>query len=147
MYETVSARRKYGLRNNGSRLMLDLNTDTVRFIIDKSRQFQSRESMSGAEEPSSPDDDERQRTPTDQLDDDSYGELVSTINDLEPDQQVSLVALMWLGRGDYTLDEWDDALAEAADAYNARSADYLIATPLLSDYLEEALAMHGYSDD
>jgi Protein of unknown function (DUF3775) len=127
--------------------MLELNPDTIRFIIDKSRQFQSRESMSNAEEFSSTDDDERQRTPTDQVDDDSYGELVATIDDLEPDQQISLVALMWLGRGDYTLDEWDDAIAEAADAHNARTADYLIATPLLSDYLEEGLSIHGYTDD
>ena len=81
------------------------------------------------------------------VDDDSYSELVSTINDLEPDQQISLVALMWLGRGDYTFDEWNEALAQAADVHNERTADYLIATPLLSDYLEEGLSIHGYSDE
>jgi len=39
--------------------MFELNPDTVRFIIDKSHPFQTRELMSNAEEPSSPDDDER----------------------------------------------------------------------------------------
>jgi len=32
--------------------------------------------------------------------DPTYAELKTTIDDLEPDQQIRLVALMWLGRGD-----------------------------------------------
>jgi len=35
----------------------------------------------------------------------AYEELKTTIEDLEPDQQVCLVALMWLGRGDFTLED------------------------------------------
>lgn len=58
-----------------------------------------------------------------------------------------LVALMWLGRGDFTLEDWEDAIATALAAYNARSADYLIATPLVADYLQEGLSLHGYECD
>ena len=70
--------------------------------------------------------------------------MKATIGDLDPDQQICLVALMWLGRGDFALEEWDDALEQARDAHNDRTSDYLIATPLVADYLEEGLNLHGY---
>jgi hypothetical protein len=58
---------------------------------------------------------------------------------------VNLVALAWLGRGDYTADEWDAALEAARDAHNARTAEYLLGIPLLGDFLEEGLSLMGES--
>ena len=52
---------------------------------------------------------------------------------------------MWLGRGDFDAGEWRDALAQAREIHDARETSYLIGTPLLADYLEEALAALGYS--
>jgi hypothetical protein len=127
--------------------VIDLNPDIVNFIIDKSREFQAKDSVSIPEPPGSPTEDWAEQVLADHVEDFTYQELASTIDDLEPDQQISLVALMWLGRGDFTLEEWDDALAQATDAYNARTAEYLIATPLLSDYLEEGLNLHGYESE
>jgi hypothetical protein len=112
--------------------MISIDLDTVQFIIDKAREFQALESGTDDSVPS---------------DDPSREELMATIADLEPDQQIELVALMWLGRGDFSIDEWKDAVAEATRAYNARTADYLIATPLLADYLLEGLDQHGYDAD
>ena len=54
---------------------------------------------------------------------------------------------MWLGRGDYTLDEWDKALTDAGDSWNPRTAEYLIGTPLLADYLTEGLDQFDASPD
>lgn len=125
--------------------MIDVNPDTVCFIIDKAREFHAKEQVSIPETPTSPADDWAIQVLADHLDDFTYRELKTTINDLEPDQQVCLVALMWLGRGDFSLEEWNDALAQARDAHNNRSADYLIATPLVADYLEEGLNAHGYT--
>lgn len=125
--------------------MIDVNPDTVCFIIAKAREFHAKEQVSIPEAPTSPADDWARQVLADHLDDFTYQELRTTINDLEPDQQICIVALMWLGRGDFDIEEWDDALAEARDAYNARSAEYLIATPLVADYLEEGLNLHGYS--
>jgi hypothetical protein len=34
---------------------------------------------------------------------------------------------------------------EAAQAHNERTADYLLGTPLVGDFLEEGLSMLGYS--
>jgi len=66
-------------------------------------------------------------------------ELTSTIDALEPDRQALLVALMWVGRGDYGVDEWDEAVAEARDQWNGRTTEYLIGTPLAADYLSAGL--------
>lgn len=125
--------------------MIELNPQTVCHIIDRAREFHAKEQVSFPEAPNSPSDDWAMQVLADHLDDLSYQELRTTIRDLDPDQQVCLVALMWLGRGDFILEEWDDALAEALDAYNGRSAEYLIATPLVADYLEEGLNQHGYT--
>ncbi len=57
------------------------------------------------------------------------------------DEQIDLVALMWLGRGDGDLDNWRELRAEASRAHNNRTASYLIGTPMLADYLEEALSL------
>jgi hypothetical protein len=124
--------------------MLSIDLDTIQFIIDKSREFHVKEEVSIPEEPTSPADDWARQVLADHVDDATYGELVAAINDLEPDQQIELVALMWLGRGDFDIDEWDTAVAEAGRLRTARTADYLIATPLLPDYLREALELHGY---
>ena len=122
-------------------LVLELNPDTVRFIVERSKDYQGE-----------PDDNlaEVDAESSARVDPDAAAstraELESVIADLEPDQQIELVALMWLGRGDYDLDDWEAAKRDAAEAYNARTASYLIATPLLADYLEEGLALHGYDE-
>ena len=72
-------------------------------------------------------------------------ELVSFIQGLNVDEQIDLVALTWLGRGDGSLDNWDELRAQAAQAHNNRTATYLIETPMLGDYLEEALSEFGLS--
>lgn len=118
---------------------LELNRETVGFLIDKAREFQEREEVTFPDQPEGPTGDHSRRMSEDFGQDPYYAELVSTIEDLEPDQQVSLVALMWLGRGDYSIDEWGDALSHAGDSWNDHTADYLIGTPLLPDYLAEGL--------
>jgi hypothetical protein len=72
-------------------------------------------------------------------------ELASFIRGLNVDEQIDLVALMWLGRGDGSLENWSELRAQAAQAHNNRTATYLIETPMLGDYLEEALSEFGLS--
>ena len=50
---------------------------------------------------------------------------------------------MWIGRGDFDAEEWDDAVLEAQERHNGREALYLAGTPLLADYLEEAADQFG----
>ena len=118
--------------------MLDLNPETVQFIIDRAHEYQTSEGAAFDSEDTDLDDAMEDEF-VHEVEDPTYLELKSTIDDLEPDQQVSLVALMWLGRGDYSLDEWEIALERAQDSWNERSAEYLIRTPLLADYLSDGL--------
>jgi hypothetical protein len=72
-------------------------------------------------------------------------ELKGFIRDLNEDEQASLVALAWIGRGSFGPEELDEALATARSEHTNRTEDYLIGMPLLPDYLEEALDRLGYS--
>ncbi|MGH6734504.1 MAG: DUF3775 domain-containing protein [Methyloceanibacter sp.] len=78
-------------------------------------------------------------------DDATHAELKEFIHDLNEDEQVSLVALAWVGRGSFGPEELDEALATARTERTDRTEDYLIGMPLLPDYLEEALDRLGYS--
>lgn len=53
--------------------------------------------------------------------------------------------MTWVGRGDFTNEDWDDALHAAHERYNGDEARYLMGTPLLADYLEEGAAQLGYA--
>jgi hypothetical protein len=131
--------------------VIDLNPENVWFIIAHLREFQAQETVEFPDEvPTGAgfgDEDEALAEAFSEThqEDELFEELRSTIDDLEPDQQITLVALMWLGRGDFSLDEWDDALEEAREAFNGRTAAYLLSTPLAADYLEEGLDQHGYT--
>ena len=127
--------------------MFDLNPETVCFIIVKAREFHAKEEVTIPEEPDSPSDDWAMQVLADHMSDLTYLEFKSAVNDLEPDQQASLVALMWVGRGDFSSDEWEDAVSEALDSWTELTPEYLIARPLVADYLEEGLAEFGYSCD
>lgn len=67
-------------------------------------------------------------------------ELRNYIDDLNEDEQIDLVALAWVGRGDFDFDEWDEARQTAADQRTGPTSDYLLGMPLLPDYLEDALS-------
>ena len=125
--------------------LLAINPETVGYITTMAREFHAKEQVSITEEPLSPTSDWAMQVLADHKDDSTYDELKLTIEDLEPEQQVQLVALMWLGRGTFSIDEWEDALQEAGDSWTTNTADYLIGTPLLANYLEEGLAQLGYS--
>jgi hypothetical protein len=79
------------------------------------------------------------------VDEATFQELTAFINGLTEDEQIDLVALTWLGRGDASIDEWDDLRSEAARLHNNRTAAYLLAKPMLGDHLEEGLAQFGIS--
>lgn len=127
------------------RSTLNLNPEIVCSFVEKAREFHAQEDVVIPEVAGSPTDDWALQALASHGDDPTYLELKYTIDALEPDQQITMVALMWLGRGDYSPDEWEEAWREAGANWNARTAEYLIATPLVADYLEEGLAQLGYA--
>lgn len=70
-------------------------------------------------------------------------ELRALIGDLNVDESAELVALAWIGRGDFSGGEWADAVAEARQRSNKRTASYLLGMPMLGDWLEEGLEAIG----
>ena len=122
---------------------LDLPLDTVTFIILKAREFDVKVADDNPDSGSNPTDDGQADVLADKSDDPVREELTGAIRSLRNDQQIRLVALAWLGRGTFDLDEWAEAVATARDAHNGRTAEYLLGLPLLGDYLEDGLAMFG----
>jgi Protein of unknown function (DUF3775) len=74
-------------------------------------------------------------------------EMITFIATLDAGEQVNLLALILLGRGDFAIEEWDDALAAARDAIDDKSADFMIGDSALPGYLMEALDLFGESCD
>ena len=122
---------------------LSISPEKVFFIVAKARQSDSKATESDLVTDLS--DDDRSYGLEDLSKETDRSELSGFIRGLNVDEQIDLVALMWLGRGDGDLDSWHDLRSEAARAHNNRTASYLIGTPMVADYLEEALSQFGKS--
>ena len=55
-------------------------------------------------------------------DDPTRDEIESFLAGLNVEERVDLLALIYLGRGDFAIDEWDDAVIEAEDRIEAARA-------------------------
>ena len=124
---------------------LTISPEQVCFIIIKAREFDAKEEVEEPDPGSNPSDDKDIEVLEDYGDDPVVEEITSFIDAMSVDEQVDLVAMMWLGRGDYTVADWASVREEAARAHNARTAEYLLGEPLLGDFLEEGLTMLGFS--
>jgi hypothetical protein len=124
---------------------LAISPEKVSYIITKAREFDVKDVVTDPDSGSNASDDAMLSVLEDHGDDPVVAELRAAIFAFNVDEQVDLVTLAWLGRGDGGVDEWDDLRAEAADAHNRRTASYLLGMPLLSDYLEEGLSLLGIS--
>jgi hypothetical protein len=126
---------------------LAISPEKVSFIITKAREFDVKDVVTDPDPVSNASDDAMLSVLEDHGDDPVVAELRAAIFGLNVDEQVDLVTLAWLGRGDGGIDEWDDLRAEAARVHNRRTASYLLGIPLLSDYLEEGLSQLGIAYD
>ena len=124
---------------------LSISPEKVCFIIVKAREFDAKDEVTEPDPGSNPSDDMDVAVLEDHGDDPVVEELTSFIDSLSEDEQIDLVALAWLGREDYSADDWQTVREEAARAHNQRTASYLLGMPLLADFLEEGISMLGYS--
>ncbi len=132
--------------------MLEVNPETVCFLILKAHQYDAKLAPEASDsDGNAPPIDEDALDALEEHEDDPvaedpvYEEMKSFIDDMNDDAQVDLVALMWLGRDSAGADDWQQIRSDAAEAHNEHSAEYLLGTPLLADYLSEGLATLGYS--
>jgi hypothetical protein len=124
---------------------LTISSESVCFIIVKAREFDAQDVVTDPDSGSNATDDGAASVLEAHSDDLTQKELVAFINALSDEEQADLVALLWLGRGDGTLEDWDDLRDEAQRQHNNRTAAYLLGEPLLSDHLEEGLSQFGLS--
>ena len=101
---------------------LSISTEKICFVVLKAREFDVKDAdTSSDEDGSNPADDRMVEVLEDRPDDPVDQELVAFIEAMSEDEQVDLVTLTWLGRGDGGLDDWDDLTAEAARVHNRRT--------------------------
>ena len=126
---------------------LSISPEKVCYIIAKAREFDAKDVVTDPEDGSNPADDAMVAVLEDRRDDPVVQEIAAAIFAMTEDKQVDLVTLAWLGRGDGSLEDWNELRDEAVRAHNRRTASYLLGMPLLADYLDEALAQFGHSCD
>lgn len=126
---------------------LTIPLETLTYIIEKAREFDAEVPPVNSDDGSNPIDDEAGDTSIleDTPDNPTEEELTAALEGLNDDQRDEIVALAWVGRGDYGKDDWDEALEAAHDRHNGDEARYLMGTPLLADFLEEGASLLGYS--
>lgn len=132
---------------------LTISPEKVTFVIEKAREFDVKEGASDPDSGSNAADDDMIDVLDDNGNDPVVRELSSFIRALNEDEQIDLVALMWLGRGEGTIDEWDDLRGRAVEARgeyrNPRSETvrYLLGEPMLGDFLADGLDEFGVEWD
>lgn len=130
--------------------MIPINEEKIEFIVSIAREYREGSSaMVNAELSKTQNSDSytehslagivEEYKPDDHAQDGAYNELKGAINSLNEEERSGLVALMWVGRGTFAANEFDRAINEARNSDNNHTAEYLIDTPLLPDYLEEGL--------
>jgi hypothetical protein len=124
---------------------LTIASDKICHIVIKAREFDAQDVEADPDSGSNGSDDRMIDVLEEQPGDPTQAELREFIESLDEDEQIELVALLWLGRGDGTLEDWNDLKEEARDAHGERTVDYLLGQPLLSDHLEEGLSAFGGS--
>lgn len=122
---------------------LAISAEKVRFLIEKAREFDVKDEVTDVDSGSNGADDNMIDVLEDGGDDPVVREISGFINALSEDEQIDLVALMRLGRGDGSIEEWSELRREAAEDRNGRTARYLLGEPLLSDFLAGGLDEFG----
>ncbi|WP_050404991.1 DUF3775 domain-containing protein [Bradyrhizobium embrapense] len=122
---------------------LTISPEKVGFLIEKAREFDVKEGIVDPDSGSNGADDEMIDVLEDNGSDPVAREISGFIDALSEDEQVDLVALMRLGRGDGTIEEWADLRREAARGRNGRTASYLLGEPMLGDLVAEGLDEFG----
>lgn len=123
--------------------VLTITPEKAFYIIVKAREFDEKVAPEDVDSGSNPVDDKEIDVLEERPDDPTQQELEAALTALNEDEQLDLIALMWLGRGDF--ETFEEAREEAAGMSDKHIPRYLMGTPQLGDYIEEGLATLGVS--
>ena len=130
--------------DTGERPMPEINPAKVCFVIEKARELLS-EDVGLAPDASNPTDDGERIILSDAANNAIRRELVEFVRDLDVDESAALVALAWIGRGDFEAEDWKSAVVAADERREGPTWKYLLGMTLLPDYLQDALDAFGRS--
>jgi hypothetical protein len=129
---------------------MDLAVDKIRSLIVEARRLDVKEGDTDPDSGSNPIDDGETDVLADEAvdeggEDGTEAEFRGMIDAMNEDEAADLLALLYVGRGDYEVDEWDTArqLAGERNAASGDLADYLLGIPNLGDLLDEGLDAMG----
>ena len=124
---------------------LQMSSEKLFFIIVKAREFDAKVAPAEPHSGSNPGDDAEGEILEDFPDDATGEELKTAIDQLTDEEVIDLIALTWVGRGDFDRSSWQQARALATERHRRHSSNYLMGIPNLADYLEEGLAALGHN--
>ena len=127
---------------------MDIALDKVCELILRAREFDVKEGITDPDSGSNPIDDGSTDVLTASSDDSTEEQIREFVAGLNEDERHDLVALVWIGRGDYEAEEWPIVVRAARDREATAAQDtasYLLGIPNLPDLLDEGLVAMGRS--
>ncbi|MDI3307364.1 MAG: DUF3775 domain-containing protein [Acetobacteraceae bacterium] len=124
---------------------LGISLETVATVVDLARAIQGTEEsdLDDGEDGDTTSEAGFLREQPSDLTDDALREF---IDDLNEDEQAALIALAWVGRGDYGSEDWADAVRLAAERNEGQdAASYLLNMDMVGDLIAEGVAAFGLS--
>jgi hypothetical protein len=128
---------------------LAISPEKLAYIIEKAREYDVKESETDPDSGSNPTDDDAIDVLEDDGSDPAGQELEGIIRALNEDEQIDLIALTWLGRGDGDIGDWDELRRRAeerrSEYRNPRreTVHYLLGEPMLADFIADGLDAFG----
>lgn len=110
---------------------LTISPEQAFYIIVKAREFDEQIESTNPDSGSNPADDSEVDVLEEEADDPVQQELEEALEALNVDEQLDLIALTWLGRGEYQ--SFAEAREEASDMRDKHISEYLIGTPKLGE--------------
>ena len=124
---------------------MDIPLDKVCELILRMREIDVKEGITDPDSSSNPIDDGSTDVLTSGGNDSTEEQVREFLAGLNDDERHDLVAITWIGRGDFEPDEWPAARREARERESLSTADYLLGIPNVGDLLDEGLAALGRS--
>ena len=125
-------------------LELNISDEKLAFLVLKAREFDAEVDPAEPDPGSNPTDDRDVGVLEDLPDNSVEAELRDALRALNEDEAIDVIALMWIGRGDFSREEWGEARRLATERHRRDPTGYLMGNPTLADDLEEGAEAVGH---
>ena len=124
---------------------MDIALDKVCELILRMREIDMKDGATDPDSGSNPIDDGSTDVLTSAPGDSTEEQVREFLEGLNDDERHDLVAITWIGRGDFEPEEWSAARTSAREREALSTGDYLLGIPNVGDLLDEGLAALGRS--